>query len=193
MTQILRNDAERAVRKLLEFIGEDANREGLRDTPKRVVSALMEMTGGLRIDEEKFLQSVCTTFEAEYDEMVVIKGIPVTSLCEHHLLPFTGVAHVGYIPGHKKRVIGLSKIPRLIAFYATRPQIQERLTGQIADALEKLLEPIGLAVWISTEHQCMSCRGVKIKGTTTDTTVLRGAIKELPEARAEFFNLVRQS
>ena len=145
-----------------------------------------------KILEHKDYKMICKLCPV-FPEMVVIKGIPVTSLCEHHLLPFTGVAHVGYIPGHKKRVIGLSKIPRLIAFYATRPQIQERLTGQIADALEKLLEPIGLAVWISTEHQCMSCRGVKIKGTTTDTTVLRGAIKELPEARAEFFNLVRQS
>lgn len=190
---LTRQDAENAVAILLNFIGEDITREGLQDTPARVVRAFEEMTEGLRKDEDAFLSKVCRTFDAEYDEMVVVRNIPLISLCEHHLLPFTGVAHVGYIPGEKKKVIGLSKIPRLIKFYATRPQIQEKLGVQIADALEKVLVPKGLGVWISSEHQCMSCRGIRVRGTSTDTSVLRGVIKELPEARAEFLSLVRQS
>jgi GTP cyclohydrolase I len=188
-----RQDAENAVTVLLGFIGEDVTREGLHDTPARVVRAFEEMTDGLRKDEDQFLSKVCRTFDAEYDEMVVVRNIPLISLCEHHLLPFTGVAHVGYIPGEKKKVIGLSKIPRLIKFYATRPQIQEKLAVQTADALEKVLEPKGVGVWISAEHQCMSCRGIRVRGTTTDTSVLRGVMREKPEARAEFLSLVRQS
>ena len=188
-----RQDAENAVTVLLSFIGEDVTREGLQDTPARVVRAFEEMTDGLRKNEDEFLAKVCRTFDADYDEMVVVRNIPLISLCEHHLLPFTGVVHVGYIPGDGKKVIGLSKIPRLIKFYATRPQIQEKLGIQIADALEKVLTPKGLGVWISAEHQCMGCRGIRVRGTSTDTSVLRGVIKKLPEARAEFLSLVRQS
>lgn len=188
-----RQDAENAVTVLLSFIGEDVTREGLQDTPARVVRAFEEMTDGLRKDEAEFLSRVCRTFDADYDEMVVVRNIPLISLCEHHLLPFTGVVHVGYIPGDTKKVIGLSKIPRLIKFYATRPQIQEKLGIQIADAMEKVLSPKGLGVWISAEHQCMSCRGIRVRGTSTDTSVLRGVIKKLPEARAEFLSLVRQT
>ena len=150
--------AEAAIRELLYAIGEDPDRDGLLDTPARVARAYREMFAGLYTDPDSVLN---TMFDEDHDEMVIVKEIPIYSICEHHLVSFHGVAHVGYIPGNDGRVTGLSKIARLVDLYAKRPQVQERLTSQIADALVKKLDPRGVIVVIEAEHLCMAMRGVR--------------------------------
>lgn len=182
-------DPEACVRQLLQYLGEDPIRKGLLDTPKRFIKALLEMTAGYSISPTEILK----TFEdgAEgYDEMVIEKGIPVSSLCEHHLLPFYGVAHIGYIPTGK--IVGISKLARLTDIFSRRLQVQERLTTEIAEALNAGLKPKGVGVVIECSHMCMQCRGVKVSGTTVITSKLLGAIREKPEARAEFMSLIGQ-
>lgn len=163
-------------------IGDDPDREGLADTPARVARMYEEILGG-----GDFVPSVFDN--PGYDEMVVERGIPFYSLCEHHMLPFFGVAHVGYVPADK--VIGLSKIVRLVRARAGRLQIQERLTAEIADELDRLLSPVGVGVVVEAEHLCMSIRGVRTPETVTVTSSLRGCLKDKPEARAEFFAICR--
>ena len=166
--------AEAAVRELLCAIGEDPDRHGLVDTPARVARSYREMFAGLYTDPDSVLN---TTFDEQHDELVLVKEIPLYSTCEHHLVAFHGVAHVGYIPGHDGRVTGLSKIARLVDLYAKRPQIQERLTAQIADALMRKLDPRGVMVIIEAEHLCMSMRGVRKPGAVTTTSAVRGQFK----------------
>ncbi len=178
--------AEAAVRELLFAVGEDPDREGLRDTPARVARAYGEIFGGLALEPRDVLT---TTFELEHDEMVLVRDIEVYSTCEHHLLPFHGVAHVGYIPGSHGRVTGLSKLARLVDVYARRPQLQERLTTQIADALEEGLQPRGVVVVIDCEHLCMSMRGVRKPAARTITSAVRGQLRD-PATRAEAMGLI---
>ena len=166
--------AEAAIRELLFAIGEDPTRDGLVSTPSRVARAYAEYTAGMRQDHHEILS---TTFELEHDELVVVKDIEVYSLCEHHLVPFHGVAHVGYIPGASGRVTGLSKIARLVDMYARRLQVQELLTSQVADALTEVLDPLGVIVMIECEHLCMSMRGVRKPGARTVTSAVRGQLR----------------
>lgn len=166
--------------------GTDAPRDGLRDTPKRMAAALREMTSGYAVDVE----ALFTTFERDgYDSLVVERGIPFTSLCEHHVLPFNGVAHIGYLP--VERVVGLSKLARVVDAFARRLQIQERMTVQIADAIEKHLTPLGVIVVVEAEHSCMACRGVRKPGVVAVTSVTRGALRDNPESRAEALAMLR--
>ena len=178
--------AERAVRELLIAVGEDPDREGLRKTPARVARALAETFAGLHMAGEDVLT---TTFDEGHDELVIVRDIEVYSTCEHHLVPFHGVAHVGYIPAHDGRITGLSKLARLVDVYARRPQVQERLTTQIADALQRVLEPRGVIVVIECEHLCMSMRGVRKPGAKTITSTVRGQLAE-PATRAEAMSLL---
>ena len=178
--------AERAVRELLIAVGEDPDREGLRQTPARVARAYAETFAGLHQDPREVLT---TTFDEGHKEMVLIKDIAVYSTCEHHLVPFHGVAHVGYIPGDDGRITGLSKIARLVDLYARRPQVQERLTSQIADALVEVLEPGGVLVVVECEHLCMSMRGVRKPGSRTVTSAVRGQMRDVA-TRAEAMSLI---
>jgi GTP cyclohydrolase IA len=178
--------AEAAVRELLLAMGEDPEREGLRDTPARVARAYREIFAGLRQEPEDVLT---TTFDIGHEEMVLVKDIEVYSTCEHHLVPFHGVAHVGYIPNTDGRITGLSKLARLVEVYARRPQVQERLTTQIADALVRILEPRGVIVVVECEHLCMSMRGVRKPGSRTVTSAVRG-IMESAATRAEAMSLI---
>ena len=178
--------AERAVRDLLVAIGEDPDREGLRDTPARVARAYAEMFRGLQMTADDVLT---TTFDIGHDELVLVKDIELYSTCEHHLVPFHGVAHVGYIPNESGRITGLSKIARLVDVYAKRPQVQERLTTQIADSLMRILEPRGAIVVLEAEHLCMSMRGVRKPGSRTMTSAVRGALLN-PATRAEAMSLI---
>ena len=178
--------AEAAVRELLVAVGENPDREGLTDTPARVARAYAELFAGLRQAPEDVLT---TTFDLGHDEMVLVKDIEVFSTCEHHLVPFHGVAHVGYIPSHDGRITGLSKLARLVDVYAKRPQVQERLTTQIADALVRILEPRGVIVVIECEHLCMSMRGVRKPGARTITSAVRGQLRD-PATRAEAMSLI---
>ncbi|ORW84866.1 GTP cyclohydrolase I [Mycobacterium sp. IEC1808] len=179
--------AEAAVRELLYAIGEDPDRNGLQDTPARVARAYREMFAGLYTDPDSVLN---TMFDEDHDEMVIVKEIPLYSTCEHHLVSFHGVAHVGYIPGRDGRVTGLSKIARLVDLYAKRPQVQERLTSQIADALVKKLDPRGAIVVVEAEHLCMAMRGVRKPGAVTTTSAVRGIFKTSPASRAEALDLI---
>jgi GTP cyclohydrolase IA len=179
--------AEAAVRELLLAIGEDPERDGLQDTPARVARAYREMFAGLYTDPDSVLN---TMFDEEHDEMVIVKEIPLYSTCEHHLVSFHGVAHVGYIPGKDGRVTGLSKIARLVDLYAKRPQVQERLTSQIADALVKKLDPRGVIVVVEAEHLCMAMRGVRKPGAVTTTSAVRGQFKTSAASRAEALDLI---
>ncbi|HET7074979.1 MAG TPA: GTP cyclohydrolase I FolE [Mycobacterium sp.] len=179
--------AEAAVRELLLAIGEDPERDGLQDTPARVARAYREMFAGLYTDPDTVLN---TMFDEEHDELVIVKEIPLYSTCEHHLVSFHGVAHVGYIPGDEGRVTGLSKIARLVDLYAKRPQVQERLTSQIADALVKKLDPRGAIVVIEAEHLCMAMRGVRKPGAVTTTSAVRGLFKTNAASRAEALDLI---
>jgi GTP cyclohydrolase IA len=179
--------AEAAVRELLHAIGEDPDRDGLRETPARVARAYREMFAGLYTDPDSVLN---TMFDEDHDELVLVKEIPLYSTCEHHLVSFHGVAHVGYIPGNDGRVTGLSKIARLVDLYAKRPQVQERLTSQIADALMKKLNPRGVMVVIEAEHLCMAMRGVRKPGATTTTSAVRGLFKTNAASRAEALDLI---
>jgi GTP cyclohydrolase I len=177
---------EKAVREILEAIGEDPDRDGLQDTPARVASMYTEVFSGLLSDPDELLTVM---FEANHDEMVMVKDIDLTSLCEHHLVPFIGKAHVAYIPNEDGRITGLSKLARVVDAYAHRPQVQERLTTQIADTIERVLQPRGVVVVIEAEHLCMSMRGVRKPGALTVTSAVRGQF--LNEAtRAEAMNLI---
>jgi GTP cyclohydrolase I len=178
---------EKAVREILEAIGEDPDRDGLVRTPARMADMYEEIFSGLHNDPSEHLT---VTFEADHDEMVMVRDIPVHSLCEHHLIPFAGRAHVAYIPGDDGRITGLSKIARLVDGFAHRPQVQERLTTQIADALQTVLKPDGVFVVIEAEHLCMSMRGVKKPGSLTITSAVRGLFKTNPATRAEAMSLI---
>lgn len=178
---------ENAVREILTALGEDPERDGLRQTPSRVARAYAELFAGLRVDPAKVLK---TSFEADHDEFVLVRDIEVFSLCEHHLLPFKGVAHVGYLPGDDGRITGLSKLARLVEVYARRPQVQERLTSQIADLLEVQLAARGVIVVLECEHMCMEMRGIRKPGSRTVTSALRGALKTDPKTRAEALALI---
>jgi len=181
--------AEAAVRELLIAIGEDPDREGLRDTPARVARAYAEVTAGIRMSPEDVLT---TTFDLGHDELVLVRDIELWSMCEHHLVPFTGVAHVGYIPSKTGKITGLSKLARLVDVYAKRPQVQERLTTQVADALMRLLEPRGVIVVIEAEHLCMTMRGVKKAGARTLTSAVRGTMRSSATTRAEAMALINR-
>jgi len=178
---------EAAIRELLIAVGEDPDREGLRETPARVARSYREIFAGLYQEPGDVLT---TTFDLGHEEMVLVKDIEVYSTCEHHLVPFHGVAHVGYIPGVDGRVTGLSKIARLVDLYAKRPQVQERLTAQIADALMRKLDPRGVIVVVEAEHLCMAMRGVRKPGATTTTSAERGQFKLDAASRAEALDLI---
>ncbi|MBO1333850.1 GTP cyclohydrolase I FolE [Streptomyces sp. VRA16 Mangrove soil] len=178
--------AENAVRELLIAVGEDPDREGLRETPARVARAYREIFAGLWQKPEDVLT---TTFDLGHDEMVLVKDIEVQSSCEHHLVPFVGVAHVGYIPSSDGKITGLSKLARLVDVYARRPQVQERLTTQIADSLMEILEPRGVIVVVECEHMCMTMRGVRKPGAKTITSAVRGQLRD-PATRNEAMSLI---
>jgi GTP cyclohydrolase IA len=178
---------ERAVREILEAIGEDPDRDGLLDTPGRVARMYEEITAGLRENPGDHLLKV---FEADHDEMVMVRDIPLHSICEHHLVPFIGRAHVAYIPNTRGRITGLSKIARLVDGFARRPQVQERMTRQIADALNKTLEPRGVLVVIEAEHLCMSMRGIRKSGSTTVTSAVHGVFRDNPASRMEAMQFI---
>ncbi|KQZ29948.1 GTP cyclohydrolase [Caulobacter sp. Root656] len=182
-------DAEAAVRTLLEWAGDDPSREGLLDTPERVAKSYRELFSGYETDPRGYLER---TFQevAGYDQLVVLSNIRVVSFCEHHMLPVTGVAHVGYLPTNK--VVGISKLARVVNGFARRLQIQEKLTAEIAQAIEDVLQPQGVGVVIEAEHSCMTLRGVNTPGSRLTTSSLRGVVRDDPRTRAEFLRLVRQ-
>jgi GTP cyclohydrolase IA len=178
---------ERAVREILVAIGENPDRDGLIDTPARVARSYAEQFAGMRQRPEEVLTTV---FDAEHDEMVLVRDIEVYSTCEHHLVPFFGFAHIGYIPNEKGQITGLSKLARLVDLYARRPQVQERMTSQIADALMGVLEPRGVIVVIEAEHLCMAMRGVRKPGAKTVTSAVRGMFRDSDRTRAEAMSLM---
>ncbi len=180
--------AEAAIRELLIAAGENPEREGLKDTPARVARAYKELFAGLYTDPDDVLDR---TFDEAHEELVLVRDIPMYSQCEHHLLPFHGLAHIGYIPNEQGRVTGLSKLARLVDLYAKRPQVQERLTSQVADALARRLEPRGVIVVIEAEHLCMGMRGVRKAGSTTTTSAVRGIFRTSASSRAEALSLIR--
>jgi GTP cyclohydrolase I len=181
---------EAAVREILAAVGEDPGRDGLLDTPARVARMYEEIFAGLRGDPDDLLQ---VTFEADHDEMVMVRDIPFASVCEHHLIPFIGRAHVAYIPNDDGRITGLSKLARVVDAYAKRPQVQERLTTQVADTLTRTLEPKGVLVVISAEHLCMSMRGVRKPGATTVTSAVRGLFRTSTATRAEAMRFIEKT
>jgi GTP cyclohydrolase IA len=174
-----------AVRSIIRAVGEDEQREGLRDTPRRVADMYAEVFWGLKHDPTEVLS---VTFEVEHQEMVLVRDIPFYSMCEHHFLPFHGVAHVGYIPNG--RVVGLSKLARALDILARRPQLQERMTSQLADAIMGTLEPAGVGVVVQAQHLCMTMRGIKKPGSETVTSAMRGVFRNQAATRAEFMNLI---
>ena len=178
---------ERAVREILIAIGENPDRDGLRDTPRRVARAYAEQFSGMRQHPEEVLRTV---FDADHDEMVLVRDIEVYGTCEHHLVPFIGSAHIGYIPNEKGQITGLSKLARLNDIYARRPQVQERMTSQVADALMSTLEPRGVIVVIEAEHLCMTMRGVRKPGAKTVTSAVRGIFRDSEPTRAEAMSLL---
>ena len=178
---------EAAVREILAAVGEDPDRPGLRDTPARVARAYAETFAGLHQDPADVL---ATTFDEDHDELVLVRDIAMYSTCEHHLVPFSGRAHIGYIPGVDGRVTGLSKLARLVEVYARRPQVQERMTRQIADSLYEVLAPRGVIVVIEAEHLCMAMRGVRKPGATTVTSAVRGIFRDNPATRSEAMGLI---
>ena len=180
-------ELEKAYLQVLENIGEDPDRDGLKRTPERVAKAIQFLTRGYQEDPAKLLRGAL--FDVDYDEMVIVKDIEVFSLCEHHMLPFFGKVHVAYLP--KGRVIGLSKIPRLVDVFARRLQVQERLTKQIADAIQDAIEPIGVGVVIEARHLCMMMRGVEKQHSATVTSSMVGAFREQQQTREEFLSLIR--
>ncbi|MDT4917603.1 MAG: cyclohydrolase [Pseudonocardiales bacterium] len=179
--------AEAAVRELLLAIGEDPDREGLKATPARVARAYAEVFAGLHVDPDDVLK---TTFDENHNELVLVKDIPLYSTCEHHLVPWHGSAAVGYIPGGDGRITGLSKLARVVDLYARRPQVQERLTSQVADAVMRRLEPLGVIVVVQAEHLCMAMRGVRKPGALTMTSAVRGIFQSDPRTRAEALSLI---
>ena len=182
--------AEAAVRELLIAVGEDPDREGLLDTPRRVARAYREVFAGLYTDPDEVLN---TTFDEGHQELVLVRDIPLYSTCEHHLVSFHGVAHVGYIPGPTGRVTGLSKLARLVDLYAKRPQVQERLTAQVADTLANVLEPRGVIVVLECEHLCMAMRGIQKPGARTVTSAVRGLFQGDAKSRSEAMSLILAS
>ena len=178
--------AEAAVRELLLAVGEDPDREGLQQTPARVARAYAELLAGMRLSAEDVLT---TTFDAGHEEMILVRDIELWSMCEHHLVPFTGVAHVGYIPNRNGRITGLSKLARLVVVYAKRPQVQERLSSQIADSLMDILQASGAIVVVEAEHLCMTMRGVHKPGSKTVTSAVRGTMHKAA-TRAEAMSLI---
>jgi GTP cyclohydrolase I len=182
-----RGRVEKAVREILEAIGENPDRDGLVRTPQRVADMYGDVLGGLHEDPDSILD---VTFEAGHDEMVMVRDIPMFSLCEHHIIPFVGTAHVASIPNEDGRITGLSKLARLVDVYSRRPQVQENLTTQIADTIERVLQPRGVLVVIEAEHLCMSMRGVRKPGTTTITSSVHGLFRHDPATRAEAMQLI---
>ncbi|MGJ8697439.1 MAG: GTP cyclohydrolase I FolE [Verrucomicrobiaceae bacterium] len=178
---------ERAAKEILEAMGEDPDRDGLVDTPGRVARYFAEVCGGLGDDPSRHLDK---TFEVDHDEIIIVRDITFYSICEHHLVPFFGKAHVGYLPKPGGRITGLSKLARMVDGYAKRPQVQERLTGQIADAIEAKLDPRGVVVVLEAEHLCMSMRGCKSPGSETVTSSMRGLFRENASSRAEVLKLI---
>lgn len=186
-------------RKFLSFIGEDPDRQGLKDTPVRHYQALAELTQGQRQDEQEFLNEISRQFDiGDYDQLIVVDSIPFCSLCEHHVLPFTGTAAIGYIPAKTPtapvtgyRVLGLSKLARIVDFYAKRLQVQERMTSQIAKALQQVIPTAGVGVIINAEHTCMTIRGIKAVGSVTTTIDVRGTLRESSSAKEEFLTIAR--
>jgi GTP cyclohydrolase I len=178
---------EAAIRALLIAVGENPERDGLKDTPARVARSYQEIFAGLHMSAEDVLT---TTFDLGHEEMIIVRDIEMYSTCEHHLVPFHGRAHIGYIPGPHGRITGLSKLARLVDLYARRPQVQERLTSQIADSLVRILEPRGAIVIIEAEHLCMSMRGIRKPGSTTLTSAVRGSLLD-PATRAEAMALIQ--
>ncbi|MGV0434835.1 GTP cyclohydrolase I FolE [Corynebacterium ureicelerivorans] len=183
-----RERAEAAVRELLIAVGEDPDREGLAETPARVARAYEEVFAGLREDPKIHLEK---SFSENHRELVLVRDIPIYSTCEHHLVPFYGVAHIGYIPGADGKVTGLSKLARLADMYAKRPQVQERLTAQIADAIVEKLDASAVIVVIECEHLCMAMRGIRKPGATTTTSAVRGGFQNNAASRAEVLSLIR--
>ena len=179
--------AENAIRELLIALGEDPGREGLLNTPGRVARSYAEVWAGLHVEPADVLE---TTFDEHHDELVLVKDIPLYSTCEHHLVPWHGTAAVGYIPGLDGRITGLSKLARLVDLYARRPQVQERLTSQVADAVAERLQPRGVIVVIEAEHLCMAMRGIRKPGSKTMTSAVRGTFKSDPRTRAEALSLI---
>ena len=190
MTHVDQERIRAAVREILEAIGEDPERDGLVKTPARVARMYAEIFAGLG---ESAIGHLETTFEADHDEMVLVRDIPFASACEHHLLPFMGNAHVGYIPGKDGRITGLSKLARVVDTFAKRPQVQERMTVQIADAIEQGLSPRGVLVVLEAEHLCMSMRGVQKPGAVTVTSAVRGLFRDNVATRAEALRLIGHS
>lgn len=181
---------ENAVRELLGAIGEDTERDGLLDTPARVARMYGEICSGLREEPAAYLEK---TFQVEHDEIIVVRDISFYSICEHHLIPFFGKAHVAYLPEKDGRITGLSKLARLVDGFARRPQVQERLTGQIADAIDEKLSPRGAAVVLEAEHLCMSMRGIRKPGARTVTSSMRGIFRSNSASREEVLNLIQRS
>src|SRR3954468_7931892 len=181
-------EAEAAVRTLIEWAGDDPDREGLLETPKRVAKAYKELFGGYNVEPREYLER---TFEevGGYDELVLLRDIPVVSFCEHHMLPFLGKAHVGYLPSN--RVVGISKLARVVHGFARRLQIQEKLTAQVAEAIQDVLDPKGVGVVVVSEHSCMTMRGVNTPGSRLTTSHLLGEVRDDARTRQEFFDLVR--
>ncbi len=179
---------KQAVTSIIEAIGEDPKREGLRDTPTRVAEMYAEIFAGIGKDPREELS---VGFELGHREMVVIKDIPFYSMCEHHLLPFYGLAHIGYIPNEDGRIVGLSKLARVVEIIARRPQVQERMTTDIADAVDEAIKPTGVAVVVQAEHLCMIMRGIKKPGSNVVTSAIRGAFRRRAASRAEFFSLIQ--
>ncbi len=177
-----------AVTSIIKAIGEDPNREGLVDTPKRVAEMYAELFIGLNVNPK---EELAIGYEEGHREMVIVRDIPFYSMCEHHLLPFYGTVHIGYIPDVTGRVVGISKLARVVDIIARRPQIQERMTTEIADAIMDGLKPSGVAVVIQAEHLCMIMRGVKKPGSSIITSAIRGVFRSKPESRAEFFSLLQ--
>lgn len=178
----------KAVYSIIEAIGDDPQREGLEDTPQRIADMYTELFSGLDMDAKAELT---VGFEVGHREMVILRDIPFYSMCEHHLLPFYGVAHVGYIPNHDGRVVGVSKLARVVEIFAKRPQLQERMTTQIADAIVEAIQPDGVAVVIQAEHLCMTMRGIKKPGSNVVTSATRGLFRSRAATRAEFLSLVQ--
>lgn len=187
-----RSDAEEAVRTVLRFIGYDPGIEGLLDTPRRVLASLSEFTSGAGLDPGLHLARVFQADDMDVDAMIVLRHIPFTSVCEHHLLPFFGYASVAYIPSPGAAVVGLSKLARVVEGYARRLQVQERMTAQVAKCLDVHIDNVGVAVTLQATHTCMSMRGVRKESAVMVTSKLTGAFREDPRARAEFFELVKQ-
>jgi GTP cyclohydrolase I len=179
-----------ATRTIIEAIGEDPTREGLSDTPRRVAEMYVELFSGLNVDPTEELS---VGYELGHREMVIVKDIPFYSMCEHHLLPFFGVVHIGYIPGETGRVVGISKLARVVEIIARRPQIQERMTTQIADAISEGIGPQGVAVVVQAEHMCMVMRGVNKPGSNIITSAIRGLFRRKAASRAEFFSLIQNN